>query len=232
MTQDAQSALRRTMETYSKTTRFCLICNYVTRIIEPLASRCSKFRFKPLDDTNARERLEHIAKAEHVAYDADVIPALLDAAEGDLRKAITYMQSASQLHQAEASLEDDGMAVDGAGTSDRITAQTIVDIAGVVPGTVVRELLAACQPGQGGGALDSAKIVACVQDIVCEGYATEQILSQLHDVILLDEVVDARQKSAIFLKMSEIDKRLTDGADEHVQLLDMAMTIAQTLVSA
>src|SRR5271169_5277650 len=95
MTQDAQSALRRTMETYSKITRFCLICNYVTRIIDPLASRCSKFRFKSLDQGNAKKRLEEIAEMEGVRCEEGAVDALIRCSEGDLRKAITFLQSAA-----------------------------------------------------------------------------------------------------------------------------------------
>ena len=97
MTQDAQSALRRTMETYSKITRFCLICNYVTRIIDPLASRCSKFRFKMLDSDDARRRLQQIATTEAVPLDQGAVDALIRCSDGDLRKAITFLQSAARL---------------------------------------------------------------------------------------------------------------------------------------
>lgn len=79
LTQDAQAALRRTMEKYSRVTRFCFICNYVSRIIEPLASRCAKFRFKPLDLESMNVRLQHIADNEGVRVNTEVCVCVVTA---------------------------------------------------------------------------------------------------------------------------------------------------------
>ena len=98
MTSDAQSALRRMIESYSKVTRFCLICNYVSRIIEPIASRCAKFRFKPLELCSMTSRLELIAEAEGIMVQENVISKILESAAGDMRMAINLLQSATQLN--------------------------------------------------------------------------------------------------------------------------------------
>ncbi|EWM27282.1 dna replication factor c subunit [Nannochloropsis gaditana] len=82
MTTEAQAALRRTMETYSKITRFCLVCNYVTRIIEPLASRCAKFRFRPLSREVMEARLRAIGAAEGASVTQEMMDAILTVADG------------------------------------------------------------------------------------------------------------------------------------------------------
>lgn len=113
MTGDAQSALRRMMENYSKVTRFCLICNYVSRIIEPVASRCAKFRFAPLEKISMTARLEYICKEEGIESSSQVMDSLLDCSNGDLRKAINFLQSAKQLCGEDPLSTEDIFAVAG-----------------------------------------------------------------------------------------------------------------------
>jgi replication factor C small subunit len=96
MTSDGQTALRRIMEENSEHTRFILICNYSSGIIEPLQSRCAIFRFQRLDEASVTEHLKSIAKREKLKHSGDaVFGAIYEATQGDLRQAINLMQTAS-----------------------------------------------------------------------------------------------------------------------------------------
>lgn len=188
MTQDAQSALRRTMETYSRITRFCLVCNYVTRIIEPLASRCSKFRFKSLDNSAAGDRLQAIALAENLKLDDGVIDTLIRCGEGDLRRAITYMQSAAILVGAAKApskdADDDAeMADAGSAGTPSITVRSIEEIAGVVPESILDSLVQAMQPNSSGSAYEAVSSV--VTDLVADGWSATQVIGQVSIILLL-----------------------------------------------
>lgn len=223
MTQDAQSALRRTMETYSKITRFCLICNYVTRIIDPLASRCSKFRFKSLDQGNAKKRLEEIAEKEGVQLEEGAVDALIRCSEGDLRKAITFLQSAARLVGAVASkgdTEGDSMELD----TKPVTVKIVEDIAGVIPGATIDRLVKAIKPRSSGESY--AAVSKVVEDMVADGWSAGQVVTQLYQVIVSDETVPDIQKNQIVMVFSEVDKRLVDGADEHLSILDLSLRIS------
>ncbi|KAE9973445.1 Subunit of heteropentameric Replication factor C (RF-C) [Venturia inaequalis] len=226
MTQDAQSALRRTMETYSKITRFCLVCNYVTRIIDPLASRCSKFRFKSLDKENAGQRLKDIAELEHVALGEGTVDALVRCSDGDLRKAITFLQSAARLVGALSKSvkpeDDDEMDVDKA-----VTVRTVEEIAGVIPDETVNGLLESIEPRR--AVVVYEPVAKCVEDIVADGWSGTQILLQMYDRIIYDEKISDMKKGKIAMVFSETDKRLVDGADEHLTILDLALRVGEIL---
>ncbi|MBV1768120.1 MAG: replication factor C small subunit, partial [Methanobacterium sp.] len=97
MTKDAQHALRREMEMYTKTSSFILSCNYSSKIIDPIQSRCAIFRFTPVKGHQIIKRLEYIAKEEGLDYDPAAIETMVYFAEGDLRKAINILQSSASV---------------------------------------------------------------------------------------------------------------------------------------
>jgi len=247
MTQDAQSALRRTMETYSRMTRFCLVCNYVTRIIDPLASRCSKFRFKSLDQGNAVKRVSDIAQLENVALEDGVAEELVRVADGDLRKAITFLQSAARLVGAvqavggatkkgkkKVVVEEDEMDVDTTTTTPTstpaISLPIIAEIAGVLPPATLSTFSDSLFPKSSAvRQIRYNEIARVVENMIAEGWSAQQTVGQLYEQIMFDERVEDVKKVRLAGVFSETDKRLVDGGDEHLAVLDLGVRVAGVL---
>jgi replication factor C subunit 3/5 len=95
MTFEAQFALRRIIEKYSKTTRFCLICNYENKIIPAIRSRCANFRFSPINNISIQQKLNYICSQEKITFDSNVLESISMLSKGDLRKSINFLQSLS-----------------------------------------------------------------------------------------------------------------------------------------
>jgi replication factor C subunit 2/4 len=207
LTRDAQSALRRTMELYSKVTRFCILCNYVSRIIEPITSRCAKFRFQSLSQSSLVGRLQHIMDKEGIRASPAVYQQLVDDSGGDMRRAITILQSAQRFLSP----------------GDELSVGLVTSVAGTVPQDVLDQLLAAAKSNS------FARVEAAAQELVLSGYPLDQTLAQLVPrVIASTELADAH-KARVLLHLGRTEKALLDGADEHLQLLDAMATLAAAM---
>lgn len=124
MTHDAQACLRRIIEAYAQTTRFCIICNYISKIIDPLASRCVKFRFSPISFQAQYERLNLICNMENVqlSNEEKVLTRLIELTEGDLRRSINLLQTCSSFAR---------------GKKGGLTYEDLENVSGVVPDRAV-----------------------------------------------------------------------------------------------
>ena len=100
LTTDAQAALRRTMESYAQTCRFILSCNYSSKIIDPIQSRCAIYRFKPLGPDAVKEEICRIAGREGLTITGGAMDAIVYIAQGDMRKAINALQGAAIISTA------------------------------------------------------------------------------------------------------------------------------------
>ena len=207
MTKDAQSALRRTMETCGRSTKFCLICNYVSRIIEPITSRCAKFRFKPLAEEVLVTRVEMICEKEGVKLSEDGKAAIIKTSEGDLRKAITSLQSAARLK---------------GGTGKEIVEEDIYEITGVIPVKYIEGILDICQ-------LNSyERLEKYVDDMMIEGFSGHQLINQLQEFVVSSGLTD-QQKSEICSKLGSAESCLLEGADEYLQVMAVTTHMMKVL---
>ena len=93
MTNIAQCALRQIIEKYSKNVRFCIICNYINKIIPAIQSRCMKFRFSLLGDNEMRDKIEYIVEQENIKISKKAITTIISLSGGDMRKSINILQT-------------------------------------------------------------------------------------------------------------------------------------------
>lgn len=197
MTYDAQTALRRIIEKYTKVTRFCIICNYISKIIDPLVSRCAKFKFAPLSKECIVERLTYISMCEKLDIENETVyDKLVDISKGDMRKAITLLQGNAII------------------TGNIISSNSIDEIIGIIPNNVVENIVKQIESKN----LDNIK--NSVHDFILNGYSTMQLLEQLGKHIKIMNTISDNIKAKMLLDIAKTNKKLVDGADEELQLLN------------
>ncbi len=194
LTSDAQQALRRTMELFSRNCRFILICNYSSRIIEPIQSRTAIFRFVKIPDEEIRERISHISSQEDVKVTEGGLQAILYVAEGDLRRAINVLQAASAI-------------------GSEVSEETVYSISGRAHPHEIRKMIELALKGKFAG---SREILYNL--MLKYGVSAPDILYQIHrEIISLDNVKED-QKTSLLEYIGEIDYRLSEGAHPDIQL--------------
>jgi replication factor C subunit 2/4 len=196
MTNDSQFALRRIIELYTHSTRFILICNYVTKIIEPLTSRCAKFRFQVISTVSISEIIKNISIKENITINDDVIETLFKITKGDLRKVINLLQRASYINNI-------------------IDSDLLIDISGQIPEKQIDEIWNIIINKE----TDHNKLFKLVCEIINEGYSSIILLNNLFEKTINDVNISDINKRIIILIISKIDYELIDNANETIQLL-------------
>jgi replication factor C small subunit len=193
LTSDAQAALRRTMENYAQTCRFILSCNYSSRIIDPIQSRCAIYRFRPLDNAAVIEEVDRIAKREGLTVEPDAREAILFIAQGDMRKAINALQ---------------GVAI----VTHTITSEKLYEITAHATPEEIDDLITTALAGDFEGA------EATLSELLNKrGIAPLELLHQIYRAIL-DRQMDRALKVALISRMGEADFRISEGADSEIQM--------------
>jgi replication factor C small subunit len=194
LTGDAQHALRRTMEVYTKTARFCLIGNYSENIIDPIQSRCSVFRYGSLDEVDIRNRLTFIAEKENLQIVDEGLDALFQASGGDLRKAINMLQAAS----ANGEIVDDISVYSLLGRIKPDRVQTMIQLA------------------LDGKFLESREALRDI--LINQGLAPEDIIRITYREIMRHKSLTEQMKVRLSDIIGEVDYRLTQGSRPEIQL--------------
>ena len=200
LTPEAQQALRRTMEKFSEVCRFCLSCNYSSKLIAPLQSRCAVFRFKNMTRDNVEEYSNRIARGEGLKVSQDAIDALYEISEGDLRKATNLLQAAS--------------------ATGSVTKEGIYEVASQAKPEDVKEMISLALSG---GFEDARKRL---QDmLINQGLSGQDIVRNIHREIFSLDIPDSG-KIRLITHLGETEFRLNSGGSDDVQIESFLAQVA------
>ena len=203
MTKDAQNALRRTIEKFTENTRFCLICNYLNKMIPALQSRCTKFRFAPLKMELIKPRLDLVIENEKLDVTEDGMKAITHLSGGDMRKALNIMQSTSMAF--EQITETNVYTCTGHPLKS--------DIKAIIQWMLQEDYMAA-----------HSKIANLKQ---LKGLALQDIITEVHLLVHRIEFPN-KIKIQILEKLSDIEYRLSAGSSDKFQMSAMIAAFQMT----
>jgi replication factor C subunit 2/4 len=192
------------MEEYSNITRFCIICNYHNKIIDPLISRCSLFYFKPINDNDVFNKLKYICLCEKFNCSDYLINKIIKISKGDLRKAINFLQKCYN------------------SSTDEENENLLNEISGIIPNKKFNELIDYIF------LKDLQKIDSFINNLYNDGYSLVNQILLFHDFII-NSNLDNSQKSNIITKISEIDQNLIKGCDEFIQFMRLVYFIISVI---
>lgn len=207
MTPDSQCALRRIMEEYSKLTRFCIICNYHNKIIDPIDSRCMLFRFKPIQEEEIIKKLKDICAQEKFDCPESFLIQIVRNCRGDLRKAINFLQKCYN-------------------TFGNVLNQEILnEISGVIPKDKFDQLCTAIINK------NSSVIDEIISELNNNGFSLVNQILHFHNYIKANPIFSSKVKSLLSIKLTEIDYNLIKGGDELIEFMRLAYDFSKIINS-
>ena len=203
MTSSAQQALRRTMEVYSNTTRFCLACNVSTKIIEAIQSRAAILRYSRLSNEEVLSCLLKTCKAESISYTEDALEAILFTAEGDMRHALNNLQASYFL------------------TNGMITQESVFKVCDQPHPRTVGRIIDFCTKGETKQACDH------MQALWKSGYSTSDIIGTVFKVAKAHATLPEALKVEYLKEIGFVQMRIADGVNSPLQLHGLLARLAQ-----
>ena len=227
MTDEAQDALRVIIEQYSGVTRFCFICNYISKITDAIKSRCSKIYFKKLTTECMITKLNEIAASENMELEENILKTIIEVSNGDMRKAIAILQDLKYLYSYKKTLNKnisemsmpELQLVSTIGIknsiSSKITPTDICNIAAFIDLNHATKIINHVMK-----LTNIISINAYTKDVIAMGFPTDNILTQLNKALLKHPDITDIQKAHIFKYTASIFYKIKECGNEYIQLLD------------